>query len=41
VHEDPAVWLVVVVVQLITHPGQLVVFGSVGKVPLLVATVSQ
>jgi hypothetical protein len=30
-----------VTVQLITQLGQLVVYGSVGRVPLLVATVSQ
>ncbi len=41
VHEEPAVWLVPVVVQLITQDGQLVAFGSVGSVELLVATVSQ
>jgi len=41
VQDDPPVWLFVVVVQLITQPGQVVVFGSVGNVPLFVATVSQ
>jgi len=41
VQEDPAAWLVVVVVQLITQPGQPVVFGYLGRVRLLVATMSQ
>ena len=41
VHDPPAVWLVVVVVQLIVQLGQLVAFGSVGIALLLVATVSQ
>jgi hypothetical protein len=37
----PAVWLVEVTEQVITQPGQLVALGSVGRVPLLVATVNQ
>jgi len=41
VHGDPAVWLVVVTEQLIAQVGQLIVFGSVGNVPLFVAAVSQ
>ena len=37
----PAVWLVDDVVQEMTQPGQDSAAGSVGKVPLFVAKVSQ